>query len=188
MTVTFANLEHRKLGLEALTAVKKVLETKNTPYWIDYGTLLGCIREQNLISIDWDIDIGVHYEDLEGSTIDALKSNFKITTIHRCSPFIAKKYLSVKEAGTPSMYCMTYKGLIVDIAVYHDCQGAYKGHIAHTVKNRLFRPPTNYILPTIEKEMQGIKVPVPKNYDKYLTFIYGTWKIPENKHREMVDG
>ena len=172
MTRTFADPAHKKLGLEGLKTLKEVLDNENIPYWVDYGTLLGCIREQDLISIDWDIDIGVYYEDWKGSTVKALKNaNFKITCIHTCSSFIAKKYLRPEEAGSHSMCCMTYKGLIVDIGIYHECQGAYEGHITHTVKNRLFRPPKAYILPTIEKEIQGIKVPVPENYDKYLTFL-----------------
>ena len=40
------------------------LKSKGISYWIDYGTLLGAVRDGNIISWDKDFDVGVYYDDL----------------------------------------------------------------------------------------------------------------------------
>ena len=42
------------------------------------------------------------------------------------------------------------------------------------------------ILPTINVTFEGIKFPVPQNYDKYLSRMYGDYmKIPEESNLEI---
>lgn len=60
----------------------KILQTGDVRYWIDDGTLLGLVRDNELIASDRDIDIGIYYEhrdDLDGvvSDIEALGFNLE---------------------------------------------------------------------------------------------------------------
>lgn len=53
-----------KLAIKNLREVKETFEKFGVKYWLDWGTLLGAIREQKLIQWDHDIDIGVMEEDM----------------------------------------------------------------------------------------------------------------------------
>jgi len=44
---------------------KKILEDNQIFYWLDFGTLLGVIREGNLLSWDKEFDISIFQKDLQ---------------------------------------------------------------------------------------------------------------------------
>lgn len=54
---------HRNL-LEILDFIHPLLTKHKIPHWLNFGTLLGAVRDQNLIPWDEDIDIGVWEEDV----------------------------------------------------------------------------------------------------------------------------
>lgn len=45
--------------------VFEVLERYEIRYWLEGGSLLGALRYQDLISWDYDVDIGVYRDDLK---------------------------------------------------------------------------------------------------------------------------
>lgn len=76
------------LSLELLIFLDKVCQKHGLKYWLDYGTLLGAVRNQGFIQWDDDIDIGMMREDyeklleilpMEISKIDSLDSKFKVS-------------------------------------------------------------------------------------------------------------
>lgn len=54
--------KNNKIGLMnyLLQLVVHVLQENNIPYYLDCGTLLGCIRENGLMEKDTDVDITIH--------------------------------------------------------------------------------------------------------------------------------
>ena len=48
-----------KYSIECLKLVTDEFDRNNIPYWLDFGTLLGAYRNNNLIEFDYDMDIGV---------------------------------------------------------------------------------------------------------------------------------
>ena len=48
-----------------LKNILNILNNRKLNYWIDSGTLLGLIREKNLLKNDKDIDIGLHIRELD---------------------------------------------------------------------------------------------------------------------------
>ena len=64
-----------------LIDIKIIFDQNKLVFWLIYGTLLGAIRDQNFISFDGDIDIGIHEEN---------KNDFK-----RCIPQILSKGFSL---------------------------------------------------------------------------------------------
>lgn len=57
------NIIFRLHDKELLYKIDDALNEAGIFYWLDYGTLLGAIREHDFIKHDEDIDIGVKYED-----------------------------------------------------------------------------------------------------------------------------
>lgn len=48
-----------------LEYIDKLFRENRIKYWLDYGTLLGAVREKDLIEYDTDLDIGILNEDKE---------------------------------------------------------------------------------------------------------------------------
>ena len=58
------NEEKAKEMKEALFLFADWSQSVNLRYWIDFGTLLGAVRDGNMIPWDWDVDVGVMKEDI----------------------------------------------------------------------------------------------------------------------------
>ena len=50
------------LLLEQFKEVKDVLDNYDIDFWLDCGTLLGAVRDGGMIEGDYDIDLGVYYD------------------------------------------------------------------------------------------------------------------------------
>lgn len=48
-----------------LTYINSLFNEAGITYWLDYGTLLGAVRDGDLIEYDTDLDIGILYRDRE---------------------------------------------------------------------------------------------------------------------------
>jgi len=67
---------NEKIGFEVLSGVKEILDRHNIHFWLDYGTLLGAIRDKRFIPSDNDIDITVFNEDIP--KLKELKQDFRM--------------------------------------------------------------------------------------------------------------
>ena len=53
------NRNFRKHSKDTLLALDSVFRGLSIPYWLDFGTLLGAVREKDFIQHDLDIDVGM---------------------------------------------------------------------------------------------------------------------------------
>jgi len=60
---------------EALNIINKIFQQNNISYWLDKGTLIGCIRQKNLIKWDNDIDLSV---DCNPTKLSHIKNNTSV--------------------------------------------------------------------------------------------------------------
>ena len=49
----------------SLSYISNILQKNNIKYWLCYGTLLGAIRENDIISYDYDFDLGCLITDYD---------------------------------------------------------------------------------------------------------------------------
>lgn len=71
------DLDSKNILLKMLAATNKVLNDLNIEYWLDCGTLLGAIRDNQLISWDNDIDLGCWKTTNDYEIKQELKSKFE---------------------------------------------------------------------------------------------------------------
>src|SRR3989344_8904592 len=51
--------EKERIMINNLKELKDIFDRNNVTFWLDWGTLLGAVREHKLIPWDWDIDLGI---------------------------------------------------------------------------------------------------------------------------------
>ena len=155
----------------------ELCEKHNITYWVDGGTLLGCVREQGQIPYDNDADVGMLPEDYEkflsikhelenepynyivNIHIDGMT---KIITYNNCMKNIANEELFLP--------CL-------DIVVYHKVAKLI------VIKNKDMRQsyPKSYyhienLFPLTDIKYSDIILKAPNNPFPYLERYYGDWK------------
>lgn len=101
-------------GLILLEKVKQCLDSENILFWLEFGTLLGAYREHDFIAHDFDIDIGVFYEDAIKVTNALLKGGLQLQREIEVKPPFFK--------GLEQTYY--YKGVSIDIFYFHKEQNS----------------------------------------------------------------
>lgn len=169
----------KKNGNETLSIINKVFSKTNNLYFIDFGTLLGFIREENFISHDLDIDIGVLYANKADKIVIAsemIKHGFvKTHEFEYENEIVEQAYI--------------IKGVKVDLFYYGNsetnnfCYAFYKLPQIHypNVNNfSAFRFDYEKIEGTETRVINGVKVSVPLNPEFILSQKYGVnWRIPD---------
>jgi phosphorylcholine metabolism protein LicD len=137
-----------------LKKVKLILNEHNIPFYLDCGTLLGCIRDNAIMEHDTDIDVTTHLSMWDKlKAIDFTKYDLIIKRI---------EYKRVKSNVK-----------IGDILSVKTKYGKYYCDI--------YLIPAFPILSSAI--LNGETYPVPIEPELYITQLYGNnWKIPSGKH------
>lgn len=147
-------------GKEVLEILNKTSQKTGVKYWLEFGTLLGKIRENNFIGHDINFDIGIMKEELIPKfIIDIENEGFK-----RISS------LSLKNEGLKNIK-YEYKGIEIEIFLFDRkdnkviCYLEDKNGIisAYKLSNSTLK----------ETKFMGIETYIPRNSLKRLLEIYG---------------
>ena len=166
------NEEKNEKMLSGLSYIVSVLESMLKPYWIGSGTLLGWYRDCGFIPFTDDVDIAMRIEDHEGLFEVFLKN--KITTLDIVFGFPDDSY----EFHIRNKY---YR---FDIFFVYNLNATYQYYTYHNqfIKHKQLLP---YIDDLCSAELINIKVLVPCDPIKYLSYMYGPiddWKTPQAKN------
>lgn len=181
------NLLSKSDALAALHDVVNLFESAGMRFYIISGTLLGAVREKDFLSHDYDIDIGVHYEELDaaklyntvektGKFVVTAKNDLVKYTKHSCTGITEYQRLD-----KPILIKLCHHtGLHIDVFT-HIKEGDVRWHGSpiHRWDNKEFELATY--------QLAGIEVLGPKDYDTYLTENYGDWRTPRTNFNSSID-
>ena len=166
---TFIDPRFKTLGERTVNRAKEILSKLNIPFWLSNGSLLGCIREGNLIPHDEDIDIGVW--DACCLEHEVIKRSFLENGFRLCS--------ELGRPGNAHEYSfITPEGVRLDIFFYiQEADHCWMGLWTSAEK------PMRMVFPSIPsfimKKFAGGIFPVPSNYEDMLYANYGDWQVPD---------
>lgn len=145
---------------DALSHFKNILDQHKISFFLVSGTLLGCIRDRQILPFDKDLDVGIWDED---TTLENLVEIFQMSGCFEIMPIKTRALLKLKHVN----------GSFIDVFLHYKDEGK-NWHATSKLKwiN------TNFQL--IETEFLGHNFKVPENYELYLTENYGSdWKYPK---------
>lgn len=158
--------------------IHALLSSQNVVFFVDFGTLLGFVREGKPIDWDYDIDFGLCLSDKY--TWNDLKTSME-----------AKGYALVHE----HQYCglvteQTYfcEGINVDFFCHFGFDDYSEYYVYYRDKNKEYKDKTYmsarksrtvFIDSSIEYKVNMGIVNVPNDYERYLEEVYGSdWRTP----------
>ena len=140
-----------------LETICTMLDDNQIPFYLDCGTLLGCIREKRLLLNDTDIDITIHLSRWEKLTnVDYSKYGLVLKINYNGFPhYYSGNYMCLYlEDESPDYYCDIYANPAFPILTVGE------------MGNNLY--------------------PVPKEPELYLKQLYGNWMVPSDGHADAV--
>lgn len=165
----------KKYGISVLEQIKKGLDSNEIEFWVEFGTLLGVVREKNFLKNDEDIDLGAYFEDSSRIREFLLSNGFKKKHDFRFENQIVEERYSYKTLGFDFHYFFKNKDTVHTYLLTQDYPA--KDYVCDVYKYTY----TSYS-EVKELEFGNILVNVQEDYEKVLEEKYGpNWKIPTSK-------
>lgn len=153
----------------------KLARKKDLVYFLDFGTLLGCARDGKIIPYDTDIDISMLFDDHK--------------KLKEMKPFFKRKgYCLKRQRDNKTFYRLFYSDknfLHIDIHLrILNNENIYYSH--YSIENWGINK--SDLFPLKYKTFENKKMPIPKEYKKYLEHGYGKdcIKIPQRKGQYKI--
>ncbi|MGI2156626.1 LicD family protein [Shewanella baltica] len=146
--------------------------------WIDFGTLLGLVRDGDIISWDDDVDFAITSDiaavfpawlsaQLETFNVPA---GWSIDLLYDSAELIQSVLLRWRDSTV-------VKPFIVSFSVRQEQNGISR----HMPSLGMWYAPASHFNGQDWIKWQGIEIPVPKDKESYLTFLYGDWRTPKRQ-------
>ena len=137
-----------------------LLEKNGITHWADYGTLLGAVRDGDLIAWDEDVDLGALATDTEA--ILALKAEIEAAghTVTRPEPAVIRIDYSAANSANLDLFLWQEEDemLTADFDPSYDWPGV-EGH----------RFPKQYVMNLKPVSIGKLSLPAPSPVDRFLT-------------------
>lgn len=179
----FFDKENIKVAIEGLKNLKKIFAKYNVPFFLDCGTLLGCIRDKKFIDIDIDIDIGVLGEHWNQEIVKEFKANpWESCETRFCKDqYLADLYFGGENRAVyfGCTYTIKSSRIPIDVYIHQKGKNEFNEQRINLLTGRKYT--LDYFKSFVEKELCGVNFLVPVLYKEYLDDIYAgrqNWTIP----------
>lgn len=165
---TFGDLETKKLAYQYLELLSNFFNKHEYKYYLNFGTLLGIVRDGDLISWDDDIDLAIIKDFDEDSFIKGLKGACTIPNIH--IEYLIKRKPELGIVG-------------IDILVSADNAYPFTISVDLLIEDgNVYRLPIDVVPKQYFKKQQKIRLGTidlyaPSPVEQYLTHVYRDWKV-----------
>ena len=110
-----------------LKFISGYLTQNNIKHWLMYGTLLGAVRQNDIIPYDYDFDLGIMYEDYEKVLLFNEFLNQYNYSLEKTSG-VVYCYKNLKQSETRFRVSLKVKfntNPVADLYIYFKCQDEY---------------------------------------------------------------
>ncbi|MBQ2561340.1 MAG: LicD family protein [Fibrobacter sp.] len=165
-------------GLELLQKFKEACQECNVDYWVEFGTLLGAVRNKSFIPHDIDIDVAMMKDSYSAELEQRLTSKGFVKDHH------FDRLIVQSGERTTSEHTFHYKGLAIDIfLVFHE-KNTYKLYEYIVQKGCVISETISYtidnVLPLSTVKIDNLELNAPCNPQNSLTLYYGeNFMIPD---------
>jgi len=163
----------------ALNDLKDILESNSVPYFLLWGTLLGVVRDGELIPHDKDLDVGLNWDVDRQKVFKVLLASNKFALLEN----------TVSSPNTRWCIGIYHKetNVVVDLsflkskAKYSYCGIDKAGELNKPILSKVPKFDISYM------QWKGEKWPVPANAERFLADVYGDgWHKPDPNFDTLV--
>ncbi|MBC8192753.1 MAG: LicD family protein [FCB group bacterium] len=183
----------RKHAHKLLRSCCEVLEELGIHYWLDFGTLLGLIRENKIIDWDKDMDLSVRYES-EAKMEQMIQALGKLYPIKILPPSIRPDAWKLGKYRTVKAFHQKFGLIRTDphLDFFTQYRGQYEGKTEPTYRS-IIAGVNNEIPASFVDELDtfifdGHKYAIPNHVEDYLALRYGSdWRTPKQYWHPAYD-
>lgn len=170
----FQNYKTLEFAQNVLLKLTEIFKELSINYFVDFGTLLGIVRDGELISWDDDIDFSIPSYDLSkllnglNRILSAINMDvtWEYNIIYNIDKTVSNLVLNFKDVSNIGI-----KPFAIDLWVIYFKQG-----FAIQTMNKVS---DIHFLENDRLTFKGEVINVPKDYINYLEHTYGDWKVPK---------
>lgn len=168
-------------GKEVIKLISKIGMENGTKVWLQFGTLLGHVRDGGFILHDRDIDLGIEYRYWNNNiSLDLKKLGFIVMAEARFTETSFLKFVGANKKNALGKMRLKYKDISICFDIFHEGVDEYKNYMYSCQpkeKKYLIELPKNLLVPQVKTMFYDVDVWLPENYMGFIKRVYGeSWQ------------